>query len=95
MKPFFYITIIKVATAFGVPNSESCTHSYRDPIVRTSTVDGLCMKAEHCSNLPGTQCKTVEDTEYMTCQCIEGSTKGKAVSHMATLHTLQSCQICS
>ena len=51
--------------------------------MRTSTVDGLCMKAEHCSNLPGTQCKTVEGTEYMTCQCIEGSTKGMSVSHLA------------
>ena len=50
--------------------------SSRDPIVRTSTVDGLCMKAEHCSKLPSTQCQTVEGTEYMTCQCIEGSTKG-------------------
>ena len=49
--------------------------------MRTSTVDGLCMKAEHCSNLAGTQCKTVEGTpEYMTCQCIEGSTKGTADS---------------
>ena len=50
--------------------------SIRDPIIRSSTVDGLCMKAEHCSNLPSTQCKTVEGTEYMTCQCIDGSTKG-------------------
>ena len=56
--------------------------SCRDPIIRTSTVDGLCMKAEHCANLAGSECKTVAGTEYMTCQCIPGlspGTEGHAV----------------
>ena len=50
--------------------------SCRDPIIRTSTVDGLCMKAEHCANLAGSECKTVAGTEYMTCQCIPGLSPG-------------------
>ncbi len=45
----------------------------RDPIVVTSTVNGLCLHHEHCRFLPNTTCQSVPGIGATTCQCVSGT----------------------
>ena len=49
-----------------------------DPIIKTSSVMGRCLVAEHCSTMPGTECSLDPELAvkpgfefYQTCQCMD------------------------
>lgn len=47
----------------------------RDPIVRTSTVHGICITQSHCQDLLNTQCRSIRGSRIKTCQCQMGFTE--------------------
>ena len=50
----------------------------RDPIVLTSIVGARCLKQEHCSQLPNTECRTFNgNNRFSACQCKFGYREGE------------------